>query len=208
MDKHSKKDSKSSSSSVTSPTSPTKDQSILNENNKKNTKTEKGKNKKVLSPKKSQDEQDNKMIVQESEILPETELRVDVTNMSHSQSNNLSPMSTATTVNLHPDSFQHPRAPVLSASDAAHSRSSSNPFVRGNFLTSTISGSDLHRFLNSGYLNGDGYLQRGVDPKHTTKSPHFHRPANFSYSKNTPNFVTPSRSSNRGTSILFFFQFF
>lgn len=90
-----------------------------------------------------------------------------------------------------------PRAPVLSASDAAHSCASSAPFVRGNFLSSTISGSELNRFLNSGYLNGDGYLQRGVEPKYP-KSPHFHRPPNFSYSRNTPNYVTPRRPSNRG----------
>lgn len=152
---------------------------------------------------KTPEDSEIKMIVQEADNKANTtELHVDVSDINQNQAatslSNTSPMSTATTVNIHQDSFQHPRAPVLSASDAAHSRSSSNPFVRGNFMTSTISGSDLHRFLNSGYLNGDGYLQRGVEPKFTTKSPHFHRPANFSYSKNTPNYITPSRSSHRG----------
>jgi hypothetical protein len=68
-------------------------------------------------------------------------------------------------------------------------------------MTSTISGSDLHRFINSGYLNnGDSYLNRGAnhESKSTPKSPHFHRPPNFSYNK-TPNYITPYRSSaNRG----------
>lgn len=151
---------------------------------------------------KTSEQSDIKMIVQESENKTNNELHVDVSNTNQTQAttslSNTSPMSTATTVNIHQDSFQLPRAPVLSASDAAHSRSSSSQFVRGNFMTSTISGSDLHRYLNSGYLNGDGYLQRGVEPKFTTKSPHFHRPANFSYSKNTPNYLTPSRSTHRG----------
>ena len=66
-----------------------------------------------------------------------------------------------------------------------------------NFLSSTISGSDLHRFLNSGYLNGDSYLSRGVEPK-TPKSPHFHRPPNFSYSRSGPNYVTHRTSASRG----------
>lgn len=152
---------------------------------------------------------DSKMIVQESENKTNNELHVDVSNTNQTQAatsfSNTSPMSTATTVNVHQDSYKLPRAPVLSASDAAHSRSSSSQFVRGNFMTSTISGSDLHRYLNSGYLNGDGYLQRGVEPKFTTKSPHFHRPANFSYSKNTPNYITPTRSSHRG---IFFYLYF
>jgi len=102
-----------------------------------------------------------------------------------------SPLSTATTMNMQ----QVNRAPMLSASDATQTTS----FVRGNFLSSTISGSDLHRFLNSGYLNGEAYLQRGVELK-TPKSPHFHRPPNFSYSRNRPNYITPHRntSANRG----------
>ncbi|CAF0986731.1 unnamed protein product, partial [Brachionus calyciflorus] len=209
LEKNSSKDDKKLKSS-TPLSSPTKESSntILNEN--KNNISEED-NKKILintndqtdlvkKTPQSNVQNSEKMIVQEKENLPQTELSVDVSNNLGNASMNLtnpSPMSTATTVNVHQDSFHNSRVPVLSASDAAHSRSSSNPFVRGNFLTSTISGSDLHRFLNSGYLNGDGYLQRGVEPKHTTKSPHFHRPANFSYSKNTPNFVTPNRSSNR-----------
>ena len=71
-------------------------------------------------------------------------------------------------------------------------------------MTSTISGSDLHRFVNSGYLNGDGYLRGVVEPKSVPKSPHFHRPPNFSY-KRGPNYVSPYRSThnNRGKNILF-----
>lgn len=73
-----------------------------------------------------------------------------------------------------------------------------------NFLSSTISGSDLHRFLNSGYLNGDSYLSRGVEPK-TPKSPHFHRPPNFSYSRSGPNYVTHRTSASRGGLYLSFY---
>jgi hypothetical protein len=98
-----------------------------------------------------------------------------------------SPLSTATTTL----NIQGHRAPMLSTSEAH-----TNSFVRGNFLSSTISGSDLHRFLNSGYMNGDPYLQRGVELK-SPKSPHFHRPPNFSYSRCGPNYVT---SRNRHTS--------
>jgi len=98
-----------------------------------------------------------------------------------------SPLSTATTtINI-----QGHRAPMLSSSDAH-----TNSFVRGTFLSSTISGSDLHRFLNSGYINGDPYLQRGVELK-SPKSPHFHRPPNFSYSRGGPNYIT---SRNRHAS--------
>ncbi|RNA10009.1 actin-binding LIM 1-like [Brachionus plicatilis] len=201
-----KESSLKKSSSAASPASANKEQNLILNENKSNINDED--NRKVLTSSsqnvdsaRTPEHSEIKMIVQESDIKANTELHVDVsnTNQAHAAASltNTSPMSTATTVNIHQDSFQHPRAPVLSASDAAHSRSSSNPFVRGNFMTSTISGSDLHRFLNSGYLNGDGYLQRGVEPKFTTKSPHFHRPANFSYSKNTPNYVTPGRSSHR-----------
>lgn len=111
----------------------------------------------------------------------------------------LSTKSTASTVNTQSNinyPHTHHQQRVFSASDAAQSAS----FVRGNFMSSTISGSDLHRFLNSGYINSaDQYLQRGVELK-TPKSPHFHRPPNFSYSKMGPNYVTPQqqRSSARG----------
>ncbi len=74
-------------------------------------------------------------------------------------------------------------------------------------MSSTISGSDLHRFINSGYLNGDSYLSRGVELK-TPKSPHFHRPPNFSYSRNTPNYVTPHRANKRGLLFKFFVKIF
>ena len=77
-----------------------------------------------------------------------------------------------------------------------------------NYFSSTISGSDLNRFLTSGYLNnGDGYLQRGGVELKTPKSPHFHRPPNFSYSRNVPNYVTPHRSANRGLYSLLFLSF-
>lgn len=131
----------------------------------------------------------------------------------------LSSNSAATTINIQANT---PRAPVLSASDAPNS----NSFIRGvnvlslnhsiitknltnhilfssqkkkNFLSSTISGSDLNRYLNSGYIHsGDSYLNKGTDLKYP-KSPHFHRPPNFSFYRNVgPNYVTPQRSSNRG----------
>lgn len=154
------------------------------------------KNKPPTSPK-----IDSTKRVDESKEEKNVELHVDVSVPAQTNSlqcqklnnSNPSPVSAATSIHPH----THIRAPVLSASDAAHSCASSAPFVRGTFVSSTISGSDLHRFLNSGYLNGENYLSRGVEPKFT-KSPHFHRPPNFSYSKNTPNFITPSRSSNRG----------
>jgi hypothetical protein len=64
-------------------------------------------------------------------------------------------------------------------------------------MTSTISGSDLNRFVNSGYLNGD-YLQRTSESKFMPKSPHFHRPPNFSYNKG-PNYTSPHRvTQNKG----------
>lgn len=120
-----------------------------------------------------------------------TELTVE-TDLDQNNEAHPSPLSSATTtINIHHQN----RAPMLSASDATHT----NSFVRGNFLSSTISGSDLHRFLNSGYMNGDPYLQRGVELK-TPKSPHFHRPPNFSYSRNGPNYITPQQryaSANR-----------
>lgn len=111
------------------------------------------------------------------------------TNGNQQNNNQSSPLSSKSgNTNM-----QTPRAPILFASDTQQTAS----FVRGNFCSSTISGSDLNRFLTSGYLNGDNYLQRGGVEVKTPKSPHFHRPANFSYSRNAPNYVTPYRSSNR-----------
>ena len=105
----------------------------------------------------------------------------------HQQPSPLSSKSGAT--------MNNQRVPVLSASDAPPSS-----FMRGNFMTSTISGSDLHRFVNSGYLNnGDTYLNRAAEHRAAPKSPHFHRPPNFSYNR-PPNYVSPYRSSHNRVS--------
>jgi hypothetical protein len=115
----------------------------------------------------------------------------DVINETIRQEAIKSPLSTKS--NTAVIEVSYPR--VHADSDAAHS----SHFHRGTMLSSTISGSDLNRYINSGYLNNaESYLQRGVDLR-LPKSPHFHRPANFSY-KNGPNYITPrSKSSHRGT---------
>jgi hypothetical protein len=75
--------------------------------------------------------------------------------------------------------------------------------LRDSQLSNTFSGDHLNRYLTSGYLTGDdndmGYLKRPIDIK-TPKSPHFHRPVNFSYS-NPPNVLNLSTNSKKGKSI-------
>jgi len=85
----------------------------------------------------------------------------------------------------------------------AHMRQQQLNVQRESQMSSALSGADLNRILTSGYLTGDddlGYLRRGVDLK-SPKSPHFHRPSNFSY-RNQPIYSSCSSSkssSKKGT---------
>lgn len=57
---------------------------------------------------------------------------------------------------------------------------------------------DYGKFYNTSYLSEgrSNYLKKAPqNPKHHQKSPHFHRPVNFSYSRDKPEFLKSKKST-------------
>ncbi|XP_052098530.1 uncharacterized protein LOC127733247 isoform X1 [Mytilus californianus] len=98
-----------------------------------------------------------------------------------------------------PSEQQFPgNSPSLSTASLA-SRSTTNSWRRAQSDSLDERGSALSfgKFYNSSYLQKATYLKKATTTPTTNgqKSPHFHRPANFSYNKGTPQYLKSTNKS-------------